>query len=92
MLHFSNGETLAAPTSTGCIRVVERKPFAVQPAAEFQRGIEQIQKTFEVGHDFYAVVLKYLIAGFRLVVKIQLIRQAGTAPAGNADPNKEVVG
>ena len=87
-----NGETFSTPTGTRSVRVVEGEPFTVQSAAEFERGVEQVEKALEVGHDFYAVILEYLVIGFRLIVKIQFIRQSGAAAAGDTDPNEKVVG
>ncbi len=95
LLHFQfflNRKTFATSAGARSVRVVERKTLAVQAATELQRGVEQVEKTFEVGHDFHAVILEYLVVGFRFVVKIQFVRQAGAASARDAHADEIIVG
>lgn len=90
--YYLHRKTLPAPARARSIRVVERKPFAVQSTGKLQRGVEQVEKTFQVGDHLYAVVFEYLIVGFGLVVEIHFIRQAGTASGGHTDPHEEIIG
>ena len=59
-----HGKTFTTTTSPGGIGVVERKAFAIQAARKFERGIEQVEETFQVGYDLHAIVFKHLIVGF----------------------------
>jgi len=95
LLHFQfflNGEAFTASAGACGVRVVERKTLAVQAAAEFEGGIEQVEKTFEIGHDFYAIIFEYLVVRLRFIVKIQFVRQARTTAAGDADADEIIVG
>ena len=71
----------AFTTSTGAggVGVVEVKPFTIQPVCVVESGIYQVQKAFQVRHHFYVVVLKYLVGGLQLIVKVHLVAQARTA-------------
>ena len=86
-----HGKALPTAASTGCIGIVERKSLAFKTAGKLQCGVEQVQKTLEVGDHFDAVVFKNLIVGLRFIVEIHLVRQARTASARDAHPNEIVI-
>lgn len=86
-----NGKALPAAAGAGCIGVIEGKTLSMQTTGKFQGGIEQVQKAFQVGDYFHAIVLKDLIGWPGLVVEIHLVRQTGATARNHADPDEEIV-
>ena len=85
-----HGKTLATAAGTGSIRVVKSKAFAVETPGKFQRGIKQVEETFEIGHHLYPIMLEDLVGRSRLIVEVHFIGQAGATAGNDADPNEKV--
>lgn len=66
--------------------------LALQSARKLECRVAEVQEAFEVGHDFDVVVLKDLVLGLELVVKIHLIRKSATAAAGHGYAHEKVFG
>ena len=79
-------KTFATATTTAGIRIVEIKPFAVQPITKLQFSIDEVQKAFQISYDLYAFVFKNLIHRFLLIVEIHFVAKSATAAAYNAYP------
>lgn len=73
----------ALPATTGAagVGIAEIKSFTVQTVGEVKRSIDEVEKTFQVGHHFHTIVLEYLVHGFSLVVEVKLVAQPGAATA-----------
>ena len=91
ILNVLHSERLAAATSSGCIGVIECKTFTIQTTRKLQCSIEQVKKALQIGHYFYAVVLKYLIIRFGFIVKIHFIGQSGAATGYYANAQKKII-
>ena len=50
-------KAFAAAAFSGGIRIVEVKTFSIQTTRKLQRGIAEVQKAFQIGNHFYAIVL-----------------------------------
>lgn len=90
-LRFLNREAFSASATSAGIGVVEIKPFTIETIAKIEFGIYQIQKAFEVAHQFQAFVFKHLIHGFLLIVEIHFVGKTATATAYHTYPQKVAV-
>ena len=80
----------AFPASAGAtgVGITEIKAFTIEAIAEVECGIDEVQKTFQIGHYLDAVILKDLVSGLLLIIKIEFVAQPGAPSPDHTDPQK----
>lgn len=84
-------KAFATTTSARSVRVVKSKTFAIQATGKFQRGVEQVEETFQVGDNFHVIIFKNLVIRLRFIVEVDLVRQSGATAGNDAYPEEIVV-
>ncbi len=64
------------------------KSLAVESTGKIERGVAEVEKALEVGHEFDAFVLEHLVIGLFFIRDIHLVCETGTPTAGHGDAHK----
>lgn len=82
------GKTFAATAAAAGVGITEMKSFSVQAVGEFEGGIAEIKKAFQIGDQFHTIIFKNLIFRVRLIIKVHFVAETGTATAYYGYPEK----